>query len=64
MKEEKKIYNKKDIIENKLGFQNMMPDKWPLIKIGIDSIEIEGDIVTVNYDYIKSFTYKISEQKN
>jgi hypothetical protein len=59
-----KIYNKEKLIRKDLGLEKIMPDKWPLIKVGIDEIQVNEDIVTVTYDYIETFIYKISEQKN
>lgn len=62
--EEIKIYNKEQLVREDLGLEKIMPDEWPQVKIGIDQIQISGDAVTVSYDYVETFTYKISEQKN
>ena len=59
-----KIYNKEQLIRKDLGLEKIMPNKWPPIKIGINEIQIDEDMVTITYDYTETFTYKISEQKN
>lgn len=60
---ERKIYNKEQLTRKDLGLEKIMPNKWPLIKIGVNQIQVEGDLVTVTYDHFRQFKYKISEQK-
>ena len=52
------------MLRRDLGSEKIMPDEWPIMRVGIQEVQVDGDVVTVTYDYIETFTYKISEQKN
>lgn len=59
-----KIYNTEQLLRRDLGLEKIMPDEWPIMRVGIQEVQVDEDVVTVTYDYIETFTYKISEQKN